>query len=71
MYVCICNEVTDKAIKHAATSGACSMKDLRHSLNVGTACGRCTSCAKELLKEYVPFSQHAITNHLNQGVIVG
>ena len=53
MYVCICNEVTDREIKHATSKGACSMKDLRNSLNVATSCGRCADCAKGLLKEYL------------------
>lgn len=56
MYVCICNEVTDKAIKKATYSGASSMKDLRKTLNVGVTCGRCTSCAKQLLKGYLSSS---------------
>ena len=51
MYICICHAVTDREIKHAAKSGASSMKDLRKTLNVGTTCGRCSSCAKDLLKE--------------------
>lgn len=53
MYVCICNEVTDQEIKHATRMGACSMKDLRKTLNVGTTCGQCSTCAKGLLKEYL------------------
>ena len=53
MYVCICNEVTDREIKHATNTGACSMKDLRNSLNVATTCGRCADCAKGLLTEYL------------------
>ncbi|MCK5829873.1 MAG: (2Fe-2S)-binding protein [Methylococcales bacterium] len=62
MYVCICNEVTDKAIKHATDSGISSMKDLQNSLNVGTSCGRCSSCAKKLLKEYL---SSTVTMELN------
>lgn len=53
MYVCICNEVTDKEIKQATNSGANSMKDLRNTLSVGTTCGQCSSCAKGLLKKYL------------------
>ena len=53
MYVCICNEVTDREIKQATSKGACSLKDLRSSLNVATSCGRCADCAKGLLKEYL------------------
>ncbi|NOQ64419.1 MAG: (2Fe-2S)-binding protein [Methyloprofundus sp.] len=56
MYVCICNEVTDREIKQEASKGACSMKDLRQSLKVATTCGRCASCAKGLLKEYLSVS---------------
>lgn len=51
MYICICNEVTDKAIKQATNSGANSMCDLRDQLNLGTACGQCSMHAKGLLKE--------------------
>lgn len=51
MYICICHEVTDREIKHAANNGASSFKDLRESLNVGSSCGRCADCAKGLLKE--------------------
>ena len=51
MYICICHEVTDREIKHAANNGASSIKDLRESLNVGMTCGRCADCAKGLLKE--------------------
>lgn len=53
MYVCICNEVTDKQIRQATNKGVRSMKDLRKSLNVASTCGQCSSCAKSLLKEYL------------------
>ncbi len=56
MYVCICSAVTDKDIKHATNSGACSMKDLRSSLSVGTSCGKCSGHAKGLLTEYLSSS---------------
>ena len=49
MYICICHEVTDREIRHAAKNGVSSMKDLRKSLDVGTTCGRCSGCAKDLL----------------------
>jgi bacterioferritin-associated ferredoxin len=51
MYICLCHEVTDREIKHAAKSGAASMQDLRDLLHVGTTCGRCSDCVKGLLKE--------------------
>ncbi len=49
MYICICHEVTDRDIKHAITSGACSMKELRKNLSVGKTCGRCSGCVSSLL----------------------
>ncbi len=56
MYVCICSEVTEKDIEYATNQGACSMKDLRNSLNVGTNCGRCYTCAQGFLKECLPLT---------------
>ena len=53
MYVCICNEVTDKEIKKATSTGICSMKELRSNLNIGTSCGKCSRHAKGLLNEYL------------------
>lgn len=56
MYICICHEVTDREIKQAAKSGASSMNDLRNSLNVGTSCGRCSDCVKDILKDFLSSS---------------
>ena len=51
MYVCICNAVTDKEIRQAVRLGATTMGDLRDGLGVAANCGKCTSCAKGLLRE--------------------
>ncbi len=51
MYICVCNAVTDKAIKKAICNGACSVSDLTQQLNVGSCCGKCKSCAFKILKE--------------------
>ena len=51
MYVCVCQAVTDRQIREAAESGACSLKDLRRDLGVTRDCGRCASCAHECLRE--------------------
>jgi bacterioferritin-associated ferredoxin len=51
MYVCICNAVTDKEIRQAVRLGATTMRDLRDGLGVAANCGKCTSCAKGLLRE--------------------
>lgn len=50
MYVCICNQVTDRAIREAVQDeAASSMRDLRRQLGVADCCGRCAPCAREVL----------------------
>jgi len=51
MYVCICNSVTDRDIHEAAARGARTVKDLRRELGVASDCGKCASCAREVLCE--------------------
>jgi bacterioferritin-associated ferredoxin len=51
MYICLCNAITDRQIVQAAEGGARSADDLAHHLGVGLGCGRCVSCAKEVLGE--------------------
>lgn len=51
MIVCVCNNVSDHKIRKAAEEGLTSLADLRKHLDVGTCCGKCHSCAKELLRE--------------------
>ena len=51
MYVCVCNAVTDRQIEQAVEDGASSLADLSRELKVATCCGRCSDCAKQVLKE--------------------
>ena len=51
MYICICNGITDREIKACVEQGASCMADLQRELGVATRCGRCRSCAEELLSE--------------------
>ena len=51
MIVCICNNVSDRKIAQAVKSGMTSMVELRTQLDIGTACGKCHSCAKRVLRE--------------------
>ncbi len=51
MYVCLCNAITEKAVKDCARDGARSLDDLAAQLGVGTCCGRCRECARNLLDE--------------------
>ena len=52
MYVCICHSVTDRDIIKAAEKGAACLQDLSDALNVATCCGRCASCANNVLTEF-------------------
>jgi len=49
MYICVCKAVTDKAIRQLVADGACSMRELKQCLGVGSQCGKCTSAAQEQL----------------------
>ena len=51
MFVCICNSVSDKAIKRAMQNGANSVEDLKAELGVGNCCGRCVEFAQEIVSE--------------------
>lgn len=51
MYVCICNEVTDKAIKKAVKHGCNSYGKVCQKLNVASCCGRCEGHAREIVNE--------------------
>lgn len=51
MYVCICNSVSDKAIKKAVKQGHDTLGAIQEELNVGTCCGRCKGHACEVIEE--------------------
>lgn len=51
MYVCVCNAVTDKAIKQAVKKGHDSLEAIQKELCVGTCCGRCKPFAQELIRQ--------------------
>ena len=51
MYVCICNAVTEKDIHDTVAEGSSSMRELRERLGVGACCGRCASCARDVLRD--------------------
>ncbi|CUA83680.1 bacterioferritin-associated ferredoxin [Pseudidiomarina woesei] len=53
MYVCLCKGVTDKTIRRAVDDGLSSMRELRQQYGVGSQCGCCTQCAKDIVKDAV------------------
>jgi len=51
MIVCICHNVSDKAIRQSITAGAESLNEVRAQLKVGNCCGKCLPCAKTIVRE--------------------
>lgn len=51
MIVCVCHNVSDRAIRAAMAAGASSLSDIRAELNVGACCGKCIPSAKALVRE--------------------
>ena len=51
MIVCVCNNISDREIRQAAELGVNSMAQLRDDLGVGTCCGKCQDCARQVLRE--------------------
>ena len=52
MYVCLCNAVTDKAIRKVIKQyQPQSIKELRQHCPIGTDCGKCIRQAREILVE--------------------
>lgn len=53
MYVCVCNAVTDREIRGAASLGARTLDDLSVTLGVATCCRKCSDCARKVLADAV------------------
>jgi bacterioferritin-associated ferredoxin len=54
MYVCICNGITDHAIRDAAARGVSSLEELTMRTGLGSGCGSCAGIAQEILDEARP-----------------
>ncbi|UXY14374.1 (2Fe-2S)-binding protein [Chitiniphilus purpureus] len=53
MYVCVCNRVSDKAIRRAVEDGARTFIALQQLTGVGTCCGKCVGCAREVMLDEI------------------
>lgn len=59
MYICICNNITDKQIEHAVKNdGVCSMGDLCGQLGVASCCGQCRQEAAKVLESSLQQLNH-------------
>ncbi len=59
MYVCVCNGVTDQAIREAAAAGVDTLCELTMRTGCGACCGSCVSYASRVLEESRPASADA------------
>ncbi|MFM7483432.1 MAG: (2Fe-2S)-binding protein [Burkholderiaceae bacterium] len=57
MIVCVCHNVSDKAIRRALDAGAKSMEDIRLQLNVASCCGKCSEFASTLVRAHIEDTQ--------------
>ena len=53
MIVCVCNNISDREIRQAVDLGLSTMAELRRDLGVATCCGKCGSCAKQVLNAHL------------------
>ncbi len=52
MIVCVCNNISDREIRQAVDLGLSTMAELRRDLGVATCCGKCASCARDVLNAH-------------------
>lgn len=71
MIVCVCNNISDREIRQAVDLGLNSMSDLRKELGVGACCGKCVSCAREVMHEHLDGkSATAVLHRMTPGKMV-
>ena len=53
MFVCVCNQVSDKQIHAAVDNGVRKIESIYADLNVGSCCGKCKDCAVKVLSDAI------------------
>jgi len=51
MYVCLCNGITERAVREAAAAGVETLPELTRRTGCAGACGSCACHAEEILRE--------------------
>ena len=51
MYVCICNGVTERAVRQAAGEGVRTLSELTRRTGCAGTCGGCAEYAEQILNE--------------------
>ena len=54
MYVCICNGVTERAVRQAASEGVRTLSELPRRTGCAGTCGGCADYAEQILNEHIP-----------------
>jgi bacterioferritin-associated ferredoxin len=51
MFVCVCNNISERKIHEAAAQGVRTLDELSDHLGVATGCGTCAEFARDCLEE--------------------
>jgi bacterioferritin-associated ferredoxin len=51
MYVCLCNGITERAVREAAANGARNLSDLQTMTGCASTCGSCADAAMQVLRD--------------------
>ena len=51
MFICLCNSVTDRAVREAVYGGATSLSAVSEQLGVGQCCGACAKATQEVIAQ--------------------
>jgi bacterioferritin-associated ferredoxin len=53
MYVCLCNGITERAVRAAGDAGARTLGDLQAMTGCATSCGSCAEVAMQVLDAHL------------------
>lgn len=67
MFVCLCEGVSDRAIRAAIAAGAHTVDELGEACGAGTGCGGCVHYLEEMLEPVPAASDTADTAETNGG----
>lgn len=51
MFVCVCNAITEKDIRHAVDNGSDTVRQLKDKFAVGDQCGGCITLTKQIIDQ--------------------